>query len=363
MPLDRFALFIPSMLYAVVGVEMNLYYDGVFSSIYPFHSIALNVSTSIPADVSQQQDERWTFTPGAQHVGDWTFRLDAAYAHTPEASATATLRVRPASLVTPVTRRLLVIGDSTTAHGEWLAELLNLTDGTGLTLATVGTKTATASDAGKPPAQPQARTVTHEAVPGWSIAAHYSDPTSVFVFGGAFSFPQYLAAHPMTLAAGDWVVVALGINDVFSYTDDTACLNAIATMTTRLNAMLASIQSAVPGVRIGLALTIPPSHSQDAFAANYFSGQTRAQYQRNRDQWVAAMLATWGSLTAQGVYLIPIHGALDTRHNMLLDAAKPVNARNTGVLVTRQNNGVHPAQSGYWQCADSYFAFFRGNEL
>jgi lysophospholipase L1-like esterase len=39
-------------------------------------------------------------------------------------------------------------------------------------------------------------------------------------------------------------------------------------------------------------------------------------------------------------------------------AAAPVNSRST-VQVTRQNNGVHPANEGYRQIADSVWAFLK----
>lgn len=348
---------LPATIYAVVGQEANCYWDGVVSAPLNLDQFRYNVTlTGLPGmDSSRQQNARWTFPPSAGNVGTGALRLDVHYGNALVATRTVTLRVRGVQTAQPVTRRLLAIGDSTTAGGQFLSELLRLCAGSGLTLTLVGTRGGNVPDSAG-----QARAVAHEAIPGWRIGWFYADPTSPFVFNGAFNFAAYLSAHSIALAAGDWVTVHLGINDVFGYTDDAACLAQIATMVTQLNAMLASIRAAVAGVRIGLCLTIPPSQDQDAFGHDYAAGQTQWRYKRNRDLWLETMLAAWSGQEASGVYLVPLNANLDTRHNMLTESV-PANARSP-VLVTRQSNGVHPADSGYWQIADACYAFLRGQE-
>lgn len=177
--------------------------------------------------------------------------------------------------------------------------------------------------------------------------------------GAAFDFPYYLTNTSQTMASGDHVIINLGINDVFSCAGDRSveatCTDAFA----RIEAMITSIQAAVPGIRVGIAVAIPPSAEQDSFGANYYAGTARTRYRRNNILWAKAIISQFRGRTGSGVYLVPIHLGLDTINNMERAAASYVNSRNTSVQVTRQSNGVHPAASGYYQIADQIWAYLK----
>ena len=76
---------------------------------------------------------------------------------------------------------------------------------------------------------------------------------------------------------------------------------------------------------------------------------------------VEALIAEYKDREAEGIYLIPLNVNLDTENNMQTETVV-VNSRNTATKV-RQNNGVHPANSGYYQMADMIYYWLKGQEI
>jgi hypothetical protein len=132
--------------------------------------------------------------------------------------------------------------------------------------------------------------------------------------------------------------------------------------------MINSIKTQNSAVKIGVCLTIPPNYYQDAFGSSYQSGQTRKRYKKNNFLCVQRLITAFGNREAESIYLIPIHLNLDTRNNYG-SSLQQVNARNTSTITFPANNGdgqtpgVHPADTGYWQIADSYWYFLKSFEV
>jgi lysophospholipase L1-like esterase len=344
-------ILIPAVIYATEGHEANVYWDGAIRADVPISSLRINVV----CDVGTQQTDRWTYTPAGAAVGDHTFTVTVSYNEAQLATKTCTLRVARTGHGTGVTRQLITMGDSTTAGGQYLAELVNLCAAETLAVTTVGSLSDTVADA-----DGDNRTVKNDGISGWTINSFYTDAGSPFVTGGVFDFGAYLTAQSITLNADDWVLINLGINDVFSYTTDAALTTKMAAMKTQIDGMIADIHDTLATARIGLCLTIPPSRTQEAMGANYDSGQTLGRYKRNRDLWCEYLLTNYDGRESEDIYIVPIGLGLDTLNNMSTTVAN-INERN-GSPVVRQSNGVHPADAGYWQMADGIYAFLKGNE-
>lgn len=182
-----------------------------------------------------------------------------------------------------------------------------------------------------------------------------------------FDFSQYLTDTSATMASGDWVLIHLGINDVFSATTDAAVQTILDGLATNIDAVVGTgaspadttIRGAVSGIRVGLCVTIPPSASQDAMGVNYTSAQSLWRYQRNLKLLQQWLIDTYdnATYTARNIHVLPYHVNLDTVNNMSTTATA-LNARNA-TTYAMQNNGVHPDTKGYWQMADSLFAFLK----
>lgn len=357
-----------NILPALEGRELNVYFDGCIWASVPLDQLCIDVTCTKGA----QFDRWWRYTPTSGDAGSTTFTL-AVYTKdraTLLASASATLKT--VALTHPtvaVSRKVLMIGDSTWANGIVAAELVNLFNGDSkYTLTLVGSNDGNVNDSGA-----VSRSVKVEAVAGWSFATFTTDTTtawteiggtartgSPFSFAGAFNFASYLSAQSITMTSGDWVLINLGINDIFSFTDDTTLQASLSTMSAQLSAWITSIKAAVSGVRIGICVTIPPSGSQDSFGVNYTSNQTLRRYEQNLRLWRAELLSNHDTTIASNVYVIPYHVGLD-RVNNFSTSSVALNARNS-TTYSQPNNGVHPANAGYWQLADTLRSYLKAIE-
>lgn len=171
-----------------------------------------------------------------------------------------------------------------------------------------------------------------------------------------FDIGYYLTQTAQTLAANDWIFFQLGINDVFGITSQTDADSKTTTMLNQMNEIIANIHAYNPDIRIGIVVTFPPA-GQDAFGVNYTLGQTSERYTKTGLlTWQKKLINTFDNSASFGAktYLISAHLNIDTEYNYPSSQVAP-NARYTGSLtVNQQNNGVHPAASGYAQIADMY---------
>lgn len=333
-----FGMSLPSRIPCVQGFESNIYWDGLFRSWIPSNQYNIDIASSY----GRQDSERWRFTPAGGDVGTQSLIAAAGYDGTTLASQTASLIVKANTVGSGITRKVLVIGDSTTATGTPTQQILDNLAADSTTYATtlIGTQ-GTGSN-------------KHEGRSGTSISWWYTNASSPMVFAGVFNFAQYLTINSLTMSSGDSVFILLGINDVAgSSGSGTVFGTLLSTMSTKLSAMITSIQAAVSGVKVWVGLTIPPSRSQDSFGTDYGSGNTRDQHAYSVASWRERVLLDFDGRTGSNIYVAPISLSLDTLNNMST-VSEAANARNA-TLVTRQSNGVHPAASGYQQIGDCLY--------
>lgn len=348
MSMESLDLLLPPVLYAVVGQETNVYFDNLIAgdaSRYEF---------DVHAAAGRHMNDRWTYVP--EQAGDVPLQIEV-YDDNGRllASADTVVRVAATAAATATTaetadtprqskresrsaaRHLLFIGDSTTAAGAYTAELLRLCAQGAQPIALVGTK-------GTPPN-------VFEGRGGWKLHDYWTREESPFVFDGTFSFARYRSEHGVT--ALDDVCIHLGINDMFHQTTDEGMEQLLERCMDVLERMIADIRGDDEQIRIGIMTVIPPSRTQDSFGVNYGAGQSRRRYKRNWHRWNRELLTRFAE--REGIRLIPLHLNLDTARNMHTTVGA-ANARNPRPI-EYQNNGVHPAESGYRQMADSVYAW------
>ena len=250
---------------------------------------------------------------------------------------------------------IIVLGDSTTNNGIAIKKLHANFENDVMSIETLGTRGSGLA--------------CHEGRSGWTFKQYCTILEDAIVEGltnplynpttGTFDAGYYFKNSGVAIP--DYFIINLGINDTFSYRDDDSLNMAIETLNEQCDLMIESLQSAAPDMKIGIALTIPPNYSQDAFGKNYECGQTRNRYKRNNIVWVANQIAKYDNREDEGIYLIPIHTNLDTRYNMGMEEIQ-YNKRNENTYLSPiANGGVHPVDSGYWQIADVYWFFLKNN--
>lgn len=414
-------LVVPSTIYGVVGRECNLYLDNIHVSEYK--SYVHDIVTTGSVGTQQEERWTWVPSTAISSTSTLTVDVYNPRNGVKLTSKTCAIRSAATTAQSGVTKKILVIGDSLVNAGIITQTLLDIvtagdpmpitllgTQGTGLNkhegrggwtvdnyttagptyydftvsgvvvapainateytnngstyrvqvvnlVGGAGTLRCSVTSGGAPSSSGILTKSNGSAGDSTiSFSASSTAPGNPFYIGGAINFNQYLINN--SINTPDWVVIALGINDVFGITDDAAASTAADAAFLKLDTLITSIKAAGAAIKVGLMLPSPPSYSQDSFGANYGSGQTRWRFKRNILIWSRQLLAKYAGQEASRVYIAPTNVALDTVNNMNFASAVPVNSRSSTTIV-RQNNGVHPGNSGYQQIADALFALIK----
>jgi hypothetical protein len=342
---------LPAIIPAVVGSECNIYFNNVIKSWHPLSAFKIRVTTT----KGKTENHRWTFTPVAGDIGDTALQVEIWWNGTMVASQAVTVRVKAVNSASAITQKFFSIADSTTEVGRWLGEIeTNISAGSNVKYVMVGTRTTTNAPNG-----PTAKT---EARQGWDTNRFFTDATSPFVFGGVFNFGTYLSNNPtITLTAGDWTYINLGINDLMFTGDDAATNAKIDAMFTQIDAMIASIKAAVSGIRIALDVPIPPSNEVGASFGIYGPQVQFARYTRSRHTLAERMYAKYGGQTGSNIYVFDGGMGMDVEDIATFPTTtKTASARST-TSITARTDAIHPniLGPGYLQKADTVYASLR----
>ena len=357
-------LLLPEKIYAVAGVETNIYFDNTVLVVNP-----ANYIFDVTCRRGAQQNERWTFTPKPEDVGVHPLALEVRdQKNEVIARASTVVEVVAADAGKDREISVLTIGDSltnATTYTQQIHERCQTTEIGNPKLTLVGSR-----DAG-------IEGVRHEGYGGWTaerFATKYSgvarggpyrdngspflykhgDPDGLMLAGEgdqdesapkSLDFGRYCKAFNDDKAP-DFVTILLGCNDTFHGTE-ADIEERIDNMFGHYESLLKMIHELSPDIQIGAQLLVPPAATQDAFGANYKSGQTRWQYKRNQHRVVERMMETFGGREDKNIFLIPSQLNLDCANNY------PTTANG------RQNNGVHPAAVGYRQIGDTIYAWLK----
>ena len=359
-PSETVHLMLPPVIYAVPGVEANVYFDNVTLVVNP-----VNYVFDVTCDKGLQQVERWTCVPSADDVGDWPLVIevrDQSNALIDRAESTLRVVSRDAGAGAELT--LLCIGDSLTNAGGYTRHLLSLMNG--------GEQDPNLRLIGSHYRENEKNSNRHEGYGGWTaqrFATHYTgiartgdtkERGSPFLYKTGDAEPVLdFARYCQELNDGrfpDYVTIFLGCNDIFRATDETIDAS-IDTMFAHYDTLLDMIANVDATIKIGLVLPVPPAGTQDAFGANYANSQTRWQYKRNEHRLVERMMQKYVGRQDKAIDLIPAYVNIDCMHNYPA-VTVPVNGRSTQTR-TRLANGCHPAGAGYLQIGDSIYSWMK----
>lgn len=341
---NEFELNLPSKLYALVGEELNVYFDNLVEG----HDT--DYEFDVVCSIGQHMERGYCLIP--EKTGSYELTISATKNNT-TITKKSIIIVSSTEDGAGVTRSVVVLGDSTTNNGIAVSKLNTNFDGDPMNIETLGTR-------GTSPNNQEGRS-------GWTFEQYFTVASSGDVvnpfynpdtetFDAAYYFSNSGVKIP------DYFIINLGINDTFGYVDDDTLNAVIEKLNARCDAMIASLREVSAEMKIGIALTIPPNYSQDAFGKVYKCSQNRNRYKRNNVLWVANLINRYDNREDEGIYIIPIHTNLDTRHNMGMETVQ-YNKRNTNTYEQPiGNGGVHPVDSGYWQIADVYWFFLKSQE-
>lgn len=361
--------------YAREGVEANVYFDNIVRSTAPLESLCVDILGSKGAQFGSFGGF-WRFTPSLSDTGSVsmsTVVLDPLSGAVLATNSWTLVTTRTNHPAVPVARRLVAVGDSTLggSGAAVLAELVRIFSGnTNYSLTLEGSNDGTFNDS-----LGVSRTVRCEAISGWSSAMLSTNSAtawteiggtsrtgSPFVHSGVFNLTNWASTYGVTVASNDWVLIHLGINDVFAAATDVSASAAAESCAGYIDSMVAAFRSLTPGVRVVVCSTIPPNASQDGFGSSYGVGQNRQRYKRNRDILNERLRAKFVDRTASKIHFLDYGASLDSVNNYSVSATVANSRSAVAWNKATAGSGVHPDPTGYHQLADTIAAFLEGNE-
>lgn len=341
---QQLQLTLPRDVYAVAGVETNIYFDNIVLTKTPE-----DFQFTVKCDAGQTQKRRWTWTPSNKDVGTHELSVIVSDATGQKlARSSTTLHVSSAKVSLNEELRVLIVGDSLT-HATYypneIASLLSKSVQPGFRM--LGTHRPKSA----------AKGVAHEGYGGWTwqrfVSKYEPNPdgthrkrSSPFVYlvddKPKLDVRQYLQKE-CNGQQPHVVIFMLGINDCFSApADDQKGIDSrVDIMFKQADLLLAEFRAAAPEAELGICLTTPPNSRQKAFEANYKDRYTRWGWKRIQHRLVQRQIERFGEKKKEKLFIVPAQLNLD-----------PIDGYPA-------NNGVHPNAIGYKQIGSSIFAWLK----
>ncbi|MEG0927270.1 SGNH/GDSL hydrolase family protein [Chryseobacterium sp.] len=337
----------PSVMYWLKGKEMNVYFD---SSIYHPLGESRGFYNSVYSSEGKFMQEKFRVSPDVTF--DFKLKTESAREFIEK---TTTVNVAAAASGTGITRKVLVIGDSTVNHGYTIKYISDFFANDNMHVEFIGTRTS--------------QGVKHEGRSGWRLSnymndASFGDFSNAFWNGTKFSFSDYLTTSSQNMTDGDWVFIQLGINDIYS----AALLNGSVNIydlifhtKKYLAEMIANIKSVNSNLRIGIIQTIPPAMSQDGTGNLLNSAIYSLEYyiKKGLVPWWNELLKTYDNTEMRDnkIYLIGATSVLD-RVNNFQKYSQNIDSHNTDSIKVVVDD-VHPSLAGYQQIGDAYIGVIK----
>ena len=335
-------LVLPDTIYAVEGVEMNIYFDNVFLSVNPSGYVF-----DVDCPKGNNFAGKWSFTPAKNDVGVHSLTLRVIHDNGIAACKTVRLMVAPADAGKGRRISLLMVGDSITDVTTFPKRVHALFAGPGNPeLTMIGTRPAPARNG----------SMAHEGYAGWAWNTFLQrGPFAAVAKGGTeLDIPAYFAKYNNG-AAPDFITIQLGVNDVFG-SDDFRIYNTLYQIERDMETLVNAFRKAAPNAVIGIGLPTPCA-SQDGMGRIYRCGQTKFQYAKNRLMLSRLVMRKYGGGKDPKIRVIPMYHNLDCEHNFPMQEY-PVNA-GAAEKIRMPSDGLHPAPPGGNQLGDTLYAWLK----
>lgn len=346
-------LLLPQCIYAMPGLETNVYFANIFLTINP-----ANFSFSVRCKKGRCDEKRWHIIPTPEDIGEYSWNLmieDDSGIVTEQEITLKIIPVAPKDKTTSV----LIFGDSEIEGGKHAVatRFYELCKENNIPLHMIGTNG---------PDWPDVKgEIRDEGYGGWNwhtfLAEGSSkiDPKISYCRMNPFwneaekrlDLPAYFSKN----GTPDRICICLGTNDMFGATqcDLKSTLKKAAK---NIRTMILALRKAAPDVKIGLLMPDFCSGSQDAFGKCYGSAYFRWRFKRNIFAYNKMLQEMILAENDPSLTLIPAYMAVDHEYNVLIEE-EPVNAHKPQTVL-RHSNGVHPDIYGFRQAADLLFFCF-----
>lgn len=328
----------PDTLYAVVGVETNLYWDACIK--------CMNVSNYVVEVTGNGENlgNRWHYIP--VNAGTFTITIkvrDGAY----RLLAVKTLNVVAVAqnASSAKTLKAIHIGDSmidNDYHLNWLSENLSETN---ITYNIYGTRPHSEGRGGWTSTQ-----YLTLASNGGVENAFYNPASNTF----DFSYYMTQQGYPTP----DVVFVFLGTNDIKGTTQFTGIESSTNATIKNLNTIIDSIHAYNASIKVCINTAAIGANDQWPYARMYGDNRIKqALHKAGIQMQTAKMLKTYSGRESENIFIVPTGLSLDNVNGFPTTTAT-ASTRITK-QITVQSDCYHPTSEGYHQFADCEFGFIR----
>ena len=331
--------------YLVVGDNFQLFYRSVIRAVDPYQYYIYVTGTK-----GHTLNRYFEFNP--ESAGNYSLTISVKDDNGVTLGSDSTTLVVSAKTTTSQ-KKVLCIGDSLTANGQWIARGVGKFVAAGGTMTTIGTinKTLASSTIGLS----KSVTVNYEGRSGWQwssyLTSYDANTPSPFVVDGKFSFAKYIVKN--NLEAFDEVYILMTFNG-FTSTDK---YDFNSSFLQQARSLVDKIHSDFPNAKITL-MGLPLTSTYAGLGAYYqISGSYSDNYGVHmRIHEYDNFLETWSKMDDYKAFLryVDVKGQFDSEYNMPYEN-KQVN--NTNTLKENVGNamGMHPSSAGYNQIGDAFF--------
>ena len=323
-PVDALSIVAPSVVHGVVGHNTNINLDNVLLN-GDYYNAERFILTS--CGTVEGEHERIPTVAGEVRNQFRYYLGDTLYK-----SKDLTFKTVADTAGSGTTKKIIIIGDSTTDSGVPSAELLNLFDTDVMNVELLGTR-------GTAPA-------LHEGRSGWTTTDYLTvtesnGSTNAFYNPGtsAFDFSYYMTQQGY--AGVDAVIINLGIND---RNESIPEATVVANYTTMIN----SIKAYNPNIKIIVALTNTCSRWPNQWGYTGGTGRKNGIL-----VMIKALLTAFENRENENIFIAPVHMYLNPFWDMQY-AEMALSSRNTKTFFYGVDNS-HPSTVGYNKVADCYY--------
>ena len=373
---------LPEVIYAVPGIETNIYFENVIDSAN-FQAYAVEVK----CPRGTHGNIRWFWTPDKKDAGksfDLELRLFNDYGKVAAKKCKVVVANEPADYKQKITLALLADSGINCRYATHLLEVMRQAGFVNYT--PVGKH----SGGGRAPVPGG---IAHDGYGGFSWgcflkrwlytaeelpqAQNEAEREQMRSFG-VLNLPKsqaYRLRSPLLAIvngqkvldipgwlkainkgeAPDFIVIQLGGNDMFGAMEDQREARLAKTLK-NAKELLSALRKHAPKAVIGVTSGVCGC-DQDGFGANYNCSQSRYQYRRNIQSYNTGIEALVKELKDPRIKSVPLHQCIDP-HSSYLTGSFPINARNKK-KVTRDRNGLHPSITGGYQLGDAIYCWLR----
>ena len=359
-------LLLPEKIYAVPGVETNVYFENIVRVINPDNYIF-----EARCNRGRWDEKRWSFTPTDKDTGSFTLTINVIGNQGLLASKKVTVVVSPRNAGAGKNLSVLVIGDSLTNATVYPTQIHSHFKKPGNPkLKMIGSHAGSGRVVKKDG-------VAHEGYGGWAWSTFSTKWMDDAKFAKLTKRRDIVYARSPFLAKKDGKVVfdlqgyfkrlndgkapdiitfQLGVNDVFS-ANDANVDKVIDNILKNMDKLLSEMRKAAPNAVFGVGLPTAGCFTQDGFGKNYAARHSRWQYKKNQHRLVERMMQKFAKNNPYNVQIVPVYLNLDCENNFPI-AQEFINAGNKRKMA-RLNNGVHPSADGYRQIGDTFYCWMK----